>query len=284
MDIQDIERLITPRTKAVIFPYIFGLPSDITSVAELCRKRNLILIEDCAQSFGASFQGKILGTLGDFSVFSFGLSKPIGGIGGGALYCRNTEHLKKVQEQKAQLTDGSISIKMYLELFAASFVFSKYIYPFASLAEQYIVERREQGDESEFSLKIHNLQAKIASVKFQQSLKDIPSRRKNAECYREYLSDDLEFPAAAKHSNPAYLFFPVLGTVEIYEKLKNIGLPVSRVAFGNLEMNPAFSGYTFSNTEEKELQKKYFLLPLHFSLQTTQNIALKIQKILKKTY
>ena len=123
MDIEDIERLITPRTRAVIFAYIFGLPSNAVSIAELCRKRNLILIEDCAQAFGASFRGQMLGTFGDFSVFSFGISKPLGAIGGGALYCRDEEHFKKVSEETSLLKDKTTPINPYIELIASSFIF-----------------------------------------------------------------------------------------------------------------------------------------------------------------
>ncbi|MCH7604800.1 aminotransferase class V-fold PLP-dependent enzyme [Patescibacteria group bacterium] len=283
MDIREIERLITPRTKVVIFAYIFGLPSNIVSLAELCRKRNLILIEDCAQSFGASFHEQMLGTFGDFSVFSFGISKPIGGIGGGALYCRDTEHFKKAQKKAALLKHGTTPITMYMELLASSFAFSRYIYPLlASFGERYALKRQRQNNENDFSLQMYNLEAKIASVKFSQYLKDIPSRRQNAECYKEYLSGLLKFPPPIEDSSPAYLFFPVWSEIDAYQQLKNLGLPVSRVAFGKLEMDLAFSGYTFSNTEERELQKKYFLLPLHFNLRDTRNLALNIQKVLKE--
>ena len=282
MDIRDIERLITPRTKAVIFAYIFGLPSNAAAITELCRKRNLILIEDCAQAFGASFQGQILGTFGDFSVFSFGISKPLGAIGGGALYCRDEEHFKKVDEETSLLKDKTTPINPYIELIASSFIFSKYIYPLlVPFIEHHAIERREQNNTGEFSLRMRDIEASIASVKFSQTLKDMPFRRRNAECYEKYLSDLFEFPAVVKTSSPAYLFFPVFGEIEMYERLKNLGLPVRRVEFGNLDSDPAFSNYTFSNTNEKELQKKYFLLPLHFSLQTTQKIAHDIAKVLK---
>ncbi len=80
-----IEQAITPRTKAVIPVHLFGQPADLGTIGALCQRHNLVLIEDCAQSFGAAVEGRMTGSLGSFGCFSFFPSKNLGGYGDGGL-------------------------------------------------------------------------------------------------------------------------------------------------------------------------------------------------------
>lgn len=86
-----IERAITPRTKAVIPVHLFGQPADLTAIAELCQQHDLVMIEDCAQSFGAALGDKMTGSIGAFGCFSFFPSKNLGGYGDGGLVTTATE-------------------------------------------------------------------------------------------------------------------------------------------------------------------------------------------------
>ena len=76
-----IEAAITPRTKAIIPVHLFGQPADMAAIETICKKHNLILIEDCAQSFGAAINGRMSGTFGSMGCFSFFPSKNLGGFG-----------------------------------------------------------------------------------------------------------------------------------------------------------------------------------------------------------
>jgi 8-amino-3,8-dideoxy-alpha-D-manno-octulosonate transaminase len=71
LDPADLERKITPRTKAVIMVYFQGGVGDVGCVLEVCSRRNLKLVEDCAQSVGATYRGQKLGSFGDVGCFSF---------------------------------------------------------------------------------------------------------------------------------------------------------------------------------------------------------------------
>jgi perosamine synthetase len=71
MDPKKISSRITPRTKAIIAVHIYGNPSRLDEIKEIAEKRGLYLIEDCAESIGAKFQGKRVGTFGTISCFSF---------------------------------------------------------------------------------------------------------------------------------------------------------------------------------------------------------------------
>ena len=71
IDPASVERLVTPRTRAVICVHLAGLPCDMDALTALCEKRGLFLIEDCAQAHGARFRGRAVGSFGDASAFSF---------------------------------------------------------------------------------------------------------------------------------------------------------------------------------------------------------------------
>lgn len=81
IDPAQIEGKITKKTKAIIPVHIFGQPADIKAVKEICDKHELYLIEDCAQSHFATFQGKKAGTFGMAGTFSFYPGKNLGAYG-----------------------------------------------------------------------------------------------------------------------------------------------------------------------------------------------------------
>ena len=71
MDPKKISRRITPRTKAIIVVHVYGNPARLDEIKEIAEERDLYLIEDCAESIGAKFQGKRVGSIGTISCFSF---------------------------------------------------------------------------------------------------------------------------------------------------------------------------------------------------------------------
>ena len=87
MDPDDLLRKITPRTKAVIVVHMLGTPARLLEIAEICRQKNLVLIEDTAWGCGGNLQGKPLGTWGDVGTFSFDFAKTMTtGEGGMAVF------------------------------------------------------------------------------------------------------------------------------------------------------------------------------------------------------
>ncbi|MBP5623919.1 MAG: DegT/DnrJ/EryC1/StrS family aminotransferase [Lachnospiraceae bacterium] len=98
IDADKLEAAITDKTKAVMVVHLYGEPADMDKVVAVCKKHNLKLIEDCAQSHGACFKGKMTGSFGDVGCFSFYPSKNIGAFGdAGALVTNDEEILKKVK-------------------------------------------------------------------------------------------------------------------------------------------------------------------------------------------
>ncbi len=92
MDVTQIEGKITPKTKAIMVVHIYGLPVDMDPILELCKKYKLYLIEDAAELHGQTYKGRMCGSFGDISTFSFYPNKHITTGEGGMLVC-NDERL-----------------------------------------------------------------------------------------------------------------------------------------------------------------------------------------------
>ena len=93
-----MERAITPNTRAVLPTHLYGLSCDMDPILALARQHNLKVIEDCAHSLGAEYKGRMVGTLGDASFFSFQAFKPLNTYGGGLAWTRDAELARRVGE------------------------------------------------------------------------------------------------------------------------------------------------------------------------------------------
>ena len=91
MDPADIERKITPNTKAVMIVHYAGYPCEMDAISDICKRRNLKLIEDCAHAPGARYKGKAVGTFGDIGCFSFFTNKNLSMGEGGAVTTTSAE-------------------------------------------------------------------------------------------------------------------------------------------------------------------------------------------------
>ena len=83
MDLDSIKRMYTNKTKAIVYPHLFGNMSDTKEIIEFCKEKNIAFIEDAAQSLGASLNGIKAGSIGDISTLSFNANKVVAGIAGG---------------------------------------------------------------------------------------------------------------------------------------------------------------------------------------------------------
>ena len=95
IDPEDVEKKITPATKAIIPVHIKGLPCHMEKICALAKKYNLAVIEDACQADGGSFKGKRLGTWGDAGVYSFNFFKIISTGEGGALLTNRRDVMER---------------------------------------------------------------------------------------------------------------------------------------------------------------------------------------------
>ncbi|MBO5242233.1 MAG: DegT/DnrJ/EryC1/StrS family aminotransferase [Lachnospiraceae bacterium] len=98
IDASAIEDKITDKTKAILVVHLYGQACEMDTICAIAKKNNLYLVEDCAQSHGACYNGQMTGTFGDVGCFSFYPSKNLGAFGdGGAITTDNAEVAEKMR-------------------------------------------------------------------------------------------------------------------------------------------------------------------------------------------
>ena len=166
LDPRYLTAALSKRTKAVLAVHLFGLPARILEIKEFCEVNELILIEDCAQSFGAETAGMKTGCFGDFGCFSFFPSKNLGGFGdGGLVITKHPENRDKLLKLK---NHGS--------------------------SQPY------QHDIQGFNSRLDELQAALLAIKLKHIEQYNRQRKHIAQCYSEGLAGcELLLPSGSGH-------------------------------------------------------------------------------------
>ena len=140
MDVSAIENSITKKTKAIIATHLYGLPMDMEAVIKIADKHGLKIIEDCAQSFGATYDLKKTGSFGSAAFYSFGMTKNFSTIDGGLVAVNDDDCAEIVEEEvktfspKKRLELLIKTIKGLVMKFGTSpIVFSTAVYPILRL-------------------------------------------------------------------------------------------------------------------------------------------------------
>ena len=95
---EDIEKVITPNTKAVLLLHYGGIPCEMNDIMALCNEHNIKVIEDCAAGVCSSYKGKALGTIGDMGMWSFDAMKILVCGDGAMLYFKDPEIREKAEK------------------------------------------------------------------------------------------------------------------------------------------------------------------------------------------
>ncbi|HYW69547.1 MAG TPA: DegT/DnrJ/EryC1/StrS aminotransferase family protein [Pyrinomonadaceae bacterium] len=99
IDSQKIEAAITDRTRAIVPTHLYGRPCEMNKIMQIATVHDLAVIEDCAQAAGARHRGRLVGTFGDASFFSFQMLKGINTYGGGMAITGNPVLSSRIREQ-----------------------------------------------------------------------------------------------------------------------------------------------------------------------------------------
>ena len=97
IDVESVKKLITKKTKAIVFVNYGGLPCDLKELSKIAKKNKLVLIQDAAQSLGATYNNKCITSFADFTIFSFQAIKQISSGDGGMLSFKNKKILEKAK-------------------------------------------------------------------------------------------------------------------------------------------------------------------------------------------
>ncbi len=108
MDVNDIEKKINDKTKAIMVVHLFGHPVDMDPVIEIAKKHKLKIIEDCAESHGVKYKNKTVGSLGHIAAFSFYANKTIT-CGEGGMVVTNSRELADKAKSLKNLSYGKIN-------------------------------------------------------------------------------------------------------------------------------------------------------------------------------
>ncbi len=105
IDPASIRKKITSKTRAILPVHIFGHPSEMDEIVKLAQAHKLAVVEDCAQAFGATRSGKVVGAIGDTGSFSFYPTKVLGCYGDGGMVTTNSdalnEHIRRLRNHGA---------------------------------------------------------------------------------------------------------------------------------------------------------------------------------------
>lgn len=119
LDVNDIKRKITQRTRAVIAVHMFGYPCDIGAISDLCRQHGLALIEDASHAHGAKVGNQKIGSIGDIAVFSLHQRKSLS-VGDGGIICTNNESIAQRLRRLRSFGDVELSYNYRMTEFAAA--------------------------------------------------------------------------------------------------------------------------------------------------------------------
>ena len=171
-----VERAITPRTKALLPVHLYGHPADLDSLLEVCRRHNLPLVEDAAQAHGATYKGKVVGTFGSLSAFSFYPGKNLGAYGEGGALVTN---------------DAALAAR-------------------ARALREHGSTRRYYHDEIGYNYRMEGIQGAVLRVKLKHLDDWTCGRRRVAQRYAELLANTpLQLPCEADFAQSAWHLYVV---------------------------------------------------------------------------
>jgi perosamine synthetase len=163
IDIDQIEKAITKKTKALSLVHYLGMPVDMDRVNEIAQKHNLFVVEDCALAFGSKYKKTHVGLLGDIGLFSMYPVKHITTLEGGLVLSRHAEVLEKISFQRAFGVDRTHANR--------------------SIPGQYDVTQLG------FNYRMNELQAAIGNIQVGRLNTFLKKRKKNYEIISSKLND-----------------------------------------------------------------------------------------------
>ncbi|GIU70245.1 MAG: GDP-perosamine synthase [Candidatus Woesearchaeota archaeon] len=260
MKVEDIEKKITPMTKAIMIVHIFGLPVDMDPILELAKKYNLKIIEDAAEMHGQTYNGKKCGSFGDISIFSFYPNKHIT-TGEGGMVLMDDEKLYERCKSLRNLCFSNDPKKRFIH------------------------------EEIGWNLRMSNLQAALGLAQLERIDKIIEKKRWIGRKYQELLKDieviNLPIDKTDYSENIYWVFGITLkdyypkNAQEVMEELSKYGIG-TRPFFYPMHKQPVFSRMgLFLNENYPNAEKLYdrgFYIPSGLAL--TEEQIVKVSEIL----
>jgi UDP-2-acetamido-2-deoxy-ribo-hexuluronate aminotransferase len=123
LSLDSIKNMYSDKTKAIVYPHLFGNMSDTKEIIDFCKEKNIAFIEDAAQSIGASLNDIKAGSIGDISTLSFNANKVVAGIsGGGAVLTDNKQYADTIRKLRRHGNNEMLGYNSKMLLMNAEFI------------------------------------------------------------------------------------------------------------------------------------------------------------------
>jgi len=240
--IEAIENAISSKTKAIILAHTLGNPPDLEKLTELCKKRDLWLIEDSADGLGGEFNGIPLGSFGDMATFSFYPAHHITTGEGGAVLSKSARLAPIIESFRDWGRD------CWCLPGCDNTCAKRFEWQLGGLPEGY--DHKYTYTHIGYNLKSGDVQAAIGLAQLKRLKSFVDLRRRNWAYYNELLSDLDEFiirPVASPSSNPSWFGYCItlrdscpVNRRKIIQKLDDAKIGTRLLFGGNLLRQPAF--------------------------------------------
>ncbi|MDQ3809212.1 MAG: aminotransferase class I/II-fold pyridoxal phosphate-dependent enzyme, partial [Chloroflexota bacterium] len=223
MDMEQAERLITPRTKALVLQHTFGIPADLDAARTLAQRHNLALIEDCVHALGATYAGRQVGSFGRAAFFSTEETKTISTTMGGMVVTDDPELAAGIQAfQGTCAWPSTWLISRYLVKLVAYHMLTEPHAHHYSRALYELLGRRQPlptptTDEelrgvwpANCEERLSNAQAALALRQLRRLDANLAHRRVTAHAYSQQLAAwGFDAPRPPAGAEPAFVRYPV---------------------------------------------------------------------------
>ncbi len=203
IDVDDLRKKISDKTKAVIVQHTFGNPADMEMIVELCNQENVKIIEDCAHSIGVKYNGKKVGTFGEFAILSFGSDKCVSCVRGGALVTNNDslfQKAKTIHDALPNTKRGSVAqdLMHYIVFFKGKLLYSLFLGKVIlalskkmGLTGRIICDCEKKGKQTDlYPAKMPNCLARLLLIQLKDFNNFVEHRKKIALLYEKEIDNN----------------------------------------------------------------------------------------------
>ncbi len=281
INIQDLKKKISKKTKAIMLINVLGLSSDLFEIKKIAKKKRLIVIEDNCESLGSKLKNKYLGTFGNYSTFSFYYSHQITSGEGGMVTCDNDKDYEILFSLRSHGWFGGT--RFYARKFKS---YNKYAKKYPKLDPRYIFSN------SGFNLRPTDIQAAIAHNQFKRLDKLKRMRSVNRKLIINIIKkskkwkNQFNFIKPNKNINPSWMGLPILINEKYLSKknkfinyLDQAGVETRPIISGSFVNQPAARLYKLNKKNKKfpiaqKIQDLGFLIGLHTNKISKKNLKL----------
>jgi len=245
MDLDLLEEAVTPKTRVIIPTHLFGYPMNIDRVNEIASRadQKVLIIQDCAHSFGATFRGENVCSQRDAAIFGLNISKYISSVFGGMLTTNDDDIYERVKQYRDSHFTKPSPVKQFrklLYLMAVYLAFNNTFYGFVNFLEENTpflnrFTKYYHGDRidfpKDFSVNLGDLEARVGMAQLEKYSRIRQRRREIAEYYNEHLQEveGIELPPIVEGATYSHYVTRVENRREVMDRMRKEGIQLGEL-------------------------------------------------------